>query len=128
MDDFNTKGTRESSASHDASMPFGSGYDKANEIQPWKRPLSSMSPMFILKEGKLHVVIGASGGTHIITAILQILERLIVQGDGVLRALSRPRFESRFIPDILFYENYTALGTLDFRPNASALEYLEDKV
>ena len=65
MDDF--------SASPNQPNYFGLLGTYANRIEPYKRPLSSMTPTIIFKEGEPYLVTGAQGGSRIITAVLQVI-------------------------------------------------------
>jgi len=69
----------------------------ANEIQPFKRPLSSMSPTFMMGEGK-RAVIGTPGGSRIITMVLLgILD--FMKGNEPESWVSLPRFHHQYVPD-----------------------------
>ena len=82
--------------------------------------------MFVVKDGKLRLVIGASGGPHIVTGIIQLLERILVQGDTVLEALITPRVEALFPPDQLRFENYT-FSSMMFAVPERQVEFLAEK-
>lgn len=64
---------------------YGLHGGEANAIQPTKRPLSSMSPMILLKEGKPFLAIGSPGGPRLINAILQVIINVIDHGIGLPR-------------------------------------------
>ena len=113
-------------AAGSSSSGHGS-YADANYVQPWKRPLSSMSPMMVIEDGRLRMVVGASGGSHIVTAVLQLLERILVQGEDLQTALRRPRIEEVFSPDTLHYENYS-FSNMTFQVPDVLLGYLKEKV
>ena len=75
----------------------------ANEIQPYKRPLSSMSPTFMMGEDK-RAVIGTPGGSRIITMVLLgILD--FMQGNEPLSWVSLPRFHHQYVPDKISAES-----------------------
>lgn len=75
----------------------------ANEIQPYKRPLSSMSPTFMLGEDK-HAVIGTPGGSRIITMVLLgILD--FMEGNEPESWVSLPRFHHQYVPDKISAES-----------------------
>ena len=80
----------------------------SNAVQAYKRPLSSMSPTIILKEGKVKGLVGASGGPTIITGTIQTLLNLI-HFDGeqakVGNAVSMPRIHHQWMPEILMYDD-----------------------
>lgn len=79
------------------------GYEPspANFIEPGKRPLSSMSPVIVefLANRTLYLVLGAAGGSRIITAVLQVLWHILDQGATTSEALQLPRFHDQLIPD-----------------------------
>ncbi|KAI3908736.1 hypothetical protein MKW98_029286 [Papaver atlanticum] len=81
----------------------------ANYIQPNKRPLSSMTPIIILKGNQLAGVIGGSGGMYIIPAVLQVFLNRFVIGMEPLPAIQRPRVYVKLIPNVVFYENWTTI-------------------
>ena len=76
----------------------------ANAIAPGKRPLSSMTPTIVVKDGKLRMVSGSPGGPRIITTTLQTLLNVIDYGMDVQEALSFPRFHHQWVPDRLLVE------------------------
>ena len=89
MDDF--------SAKQGEPNAFGLIGFTANEIQPHKRPLSSMSPTFMIGEDKM-AVIGTPGGSRIITMVLLgILD--FMQGNDPESWVSLPRFHHQYVPD-----------------------------
>lgn len=97
MDDFSSKpGT---------ANAFGLIGYKANAIQPFKRPLSSMSPTVVIdNEGNPIVTIGAAGGSRIITAVLQNIISIIDHELDIQQAIDFPRTHSQWLPDNLRYE------------------------
>ncbi|MGK0358228.1 MAG: gamma-glutamyltranspeptidase/glutathione hydrolase [Bradymonadia bacterium] len=76
----------------------------ANAIAPGKRPLSSMSPTVVLKDGKVRMVVGASGGPTIITGTLQALLNVLVFDMDVRAAVSVPRIHHQWVPERLMVE------------------------
>jgi gamma-glutamyltranspeptidase/glutathione hydrolase len=74
------------------------GYE-ANEPGPNKRPLSSMTPTIVLKNGKPFIVTGSPGGSRIITAVLQVLVNVIDYGMPLNEAVHAPRLHHQWIPD-----------------------------
>ena len=80
----------------------------SNAVQAYKRPLSSMSPTIILKDGKVKGLVGASGGPTIITGTIQTLLNLI-HFDGeqakVGNAVSMPRLHHQWMPEVLMYDD-----------------------
>jgi gamma-glutamyltranspeptidase/glutathione hydrolase len=96
MDDFAVKpGT--------ANM-FGLVQGEANAIQPKKRPLSSMTPTIIEKDGRPVFVLGSPGGSRIITAVLEVLMNLVDFGMTPNQAVAASRFHQQYLPDTVFYE------------------------
>jgi gamma-glutamyltranspeptidase / glutathione hydrolase len=79
------------------------GYD-ANAPGPNKRPLSSMTPTILLKDGKPFLVTGSPGGSRIITAVLQVIVDVIDRGLDIARAESLPRIHNQWLPDQVFAE------------------------
>ena len=71
----------------------------ANAIEPYKRPLSSMSPSIVSKDGKTVLVVGSPGGSRIITTTLQVILNVIEYGMPVNEAVSASRFHMQWIPD-----------------------------
>jgi gamma-glutamyltranspeptidase/glutathione hydrolase len=83
---------------------FGLVQGETNAIQPRKRPLSSMTPTIVLRDGKLHMVLGAPGGSRIITAVLQVFLNVADFGMNIQRAIDAPRFHHQWKPDALSLE------------------------
>jgi gamma-glutamyltranspeptidase/glutathione hydrolase len=96
MDDF--------SAMPGVPNEFGLIGSEANAIESGKRPLSSMSPTIILKDGSPFLVLGSRGGPRIITSVLQVAMNVIEFGMGLERALETPRIHHQWLPDILYVE------------------------
>ncbi|MEE8371998.1 MAG: gamma-glutamyltransferase, partial [Sphingomonadales bacterium] len=78
--------------------------DKANAIEPGKRPLSSMTPTLVLKDGKPVLVTGSPGGSRIITTVLQQIVNVIDFKMGLADAAQFPRFHHQWLPDELRVE------------------------
>jgi gamma-glutamyltranspeptidase/glutathione hydrolase len=76
----------------------------ANSVAPGKRPLSSMTPSLVLKDGEVMMVMGSSMGTTIISAILHTLVNVIDFGFDAQRAVNAPRFHHQWKPDSLWLE------------------------
>jgi gamma-glutamyltranspeptidase/glutathione hydrolase len=74
------------------------GYE-ANEPGPNKRPLSSMTPTIVLKNGRPFIVTGSPGGSRIITAVLQVLVNVIDRGMTIVEAEQAPRLHHQWMPD-----------------------------
>ncbi len=96
MDDFSSK--------PGASNMFGLVEGVNNAIAPGKRPLSSMSPTIVTKDGKLAMVIGTPGGSHIPTGVLQVMLNMIDHGMTVTEATDAPRIHAQWLPDVIYYE------------------------
>lgn len=96
MDDFSSK----------PGVPniYGLIGGEANAIAPEKRPLSSMMPTIVLKNGTPVLVLGARGGSKIITAVFQAIVNFIDFGLPVDEAVRAPRFHHQWLPDTLQYE------------------------
>jgi gamma-glutamyltranspeptidase/glutathione hydrolase len=77
---------------------------EANAPGPGKRPLSSMTPTIVLKDGKAMLVTGSPGGSRIITAVLNVIVNVIDHGKTVAQAVSAPRVHHQWLPDKLFVE------------------------
>ena len=96
MDDF--------SAKSGAPNMYGLVEGENNAIAPGKRPLSSMTPTIVTRDGKLLLVIGTPGGSHIPTAILQTIVNLIDYRMSITEAVDAPRIHAQWMPDTLYYE------------------------
>ena len=96
MDDFTTRSNKPNL--------YGLKQGKANRIQGGKRPLSSMTPTIIEKNGKPVLVLGGAGGPTIITAVLQTIYRRLVNGLNLDQAIQSPRIHHQFSPRTLFIE------------------------
>jgi gamma-glutamyltranspeptidase/glutathione hydrolase len=96
MDDFSVK----------PGVPniYGLVGGDANAVQPYKRPLSSMSPTIVLKDGKLFMVVGSPGGARIITTVLQVIVNVIDHGMNIREAVDAPRVHMQWLPDELRIE------------------------
>lgn len=78
----------------------------ANAIEPKKRPLSSMSPTIILKDGKVFMVVGSPGGSRIITTVLQVISNVIDHKMDISTAVEAPRFHMQWLPDEIRIEPF----------------------
>ncbi len=104
MDDFSAKpGT---------PNVYGLVGGEANAVQPYKRPLSSMSPTIVAKDGKTWLVTGSPGGSRIITTVLQMVVNSIDFGMNVAEATNAPRFHHQWLPDQLRVEKGFSPDTL----------------
>jgi gamma-glutamyltranspeptidase/glutathione hydrolase len=96
LDDF--------AAKPEAPNAYGLLGFEANEPAPGKRPLSSMTPTILLKEGKPFLVTGSPGGSRIITAVLQVIVNVIDRGMDIASAVAAPRLHNQWMPDQVFVE------------------------
>jgi gamma-glutamyltranspeptidase/glutathione hydrolase len=76
----------------------------ANAVGPNKRPLSAMTPTFVLKDGKLFLVLGSPGGPRIITTVANVLMGVIDYGLDIQEAVNAPRFHHQWLPDWIYLE------------------------
>jgi len=91
---------------------FGLVQGERNSITPGKRPLSSMTPTIILKDGKPFLVLGAPGGPMIITAVLQVILNVIDFRMNVQDAIDFPRIHHQWKPDRLDTESTVSSDTV----------------
>ncbi|BEP34733.1 gamma-glutamyltransferase [Variovorax sp. V59] len=98
MDDFTSK----------VGVPnlYGLVQGEANKIEPGKRPLSSMSPTIVSKDGKPVFVVGTPGGSRIITAVLHTILNVVDYGMNVQEAVDAPRFHQQWLPDVTNVETF----------------------
>src|SRR5690349_5570940 len=96
LDDFAAKA--------DAPNAYGLVGGQANAPGPGKRPLSSMTPTIVLKDGKPFLVTGSPGGSRIITAVLQIIVDVIDRGMDIAAAVAAPRLHEQWVPDRVYVE------------------------
>lgn len=91
MDDFTTK----------PGVPnmFGLIQGEANQVRAGARPLSSMSPTIVERDGKTLLVVGSPGGPRIISAVFQVIYRILVRDYDVDLAIQTPRVHHQFLPD-----------------------------
>ncbi len=85
---------------------------EANAVEPRKRPLSSMSPTIVLKDGKPFLVTGTPGGSRIITTTLQVIINVIDHGMNVAEATLAPRIHHQWLPDELRIEEGLSPDTI----------------
>jgi len=85
---------------------YGLVQGKANAIAPGKRPLSSMTPTIVLKDGKPLLVVGAPGGARIITTVLEVIVNVIDHGMTLQQAVDAPRIHHQWFPDTLAGEPF----------------------
>uniref|UniRef100_A0A1I7Z3I1 Gamma-glutamyltransferase n=1 Tax=Steinernema glaseri TaxID=37863 RepID=A0A1I7Z3I1_9BILA len=97
MDDFSSPGM---------ANGFGFAPSETNFIEPGKRPMSSMSPMVVFHRdsGALKMVMGASGGSKIISALAKPLVRVLFFNETIKEAIDAPTLHNQFTPDITQFE------------------------
>ena len=113
LDDFTAK--------PGASNAYGLVGYNANLPGPNKRPLSSMTPTIVLKDGKPFLITGSPGGSRIITAVLQVITNVIDFHMGVAEAVTAPRLHNQWQPDETYAEpgfNPSLLDALKARGHA----------
>lgn len=106
MDDFSIK----------AGVPnvFGAVGGVANEIQPHKRMLSSMTPTMLIKNDQVSLVTGSPGGTTIITSVYQSILNVIEFDMTAKQAVNSPRFHHQLLPkDVIRYHQGFEQQTID---------------
>ncbi|HTM49095.1 MAG TPA: gamma-glutamyltransferase [Bryobacteraceae bacterium] len=83
---------------------YGLVQGEANAIEPGKRPVSSMTPTIVVRDGKLLMVVGTPGGPTIVNSVLQALVNVVDFKMNAQDAVSAPRFHHQWYPDRLFLE------------------------
>ncbi len=104
LDDFSAK----------AGVPNAYGLigGKANAVAPRKRPLSSMSPTMVFKDGELTLVTGSPGGSRIITTVLQVILNVIDHGMNIAEASNAPRVHHQWLPEEIRIEEGVSPDTV----------------
>lgn len=105
LDDF--------SAAPGASNAYGLVGGAPNEPAPRKRPVSSMSPTFVFRDGDLALATGSPGGPRIISTVVGIISDIIDHNDGAADANDAPRIHDQWLPDRLYVERGLSPDTLD---------------
>jgi len=82
-----------------AANAFGLVGGEANAPGPGKRPLSSMSPTIVFRDGRVFLVTGTHGGSRIITMVLQIILNVIDHQMNIAEAVAAPRIHHQWLPD-----------------------------
>lgn len=104
MDDF--------SAKPGAQNAYGLVGSDANSVHPGARPLSSMTPTILFKDGKLFMVTGSPGGSRIISTTLQVVTNVIDFDMNLAEAVAAPRIHHQWKPDALLVEPGLSPDTL----------------
>jgi len=104
MDDFSAK----------PGVPNSDGLIQGdmNAIGPGKRPLSSMTPTIVVRDGKTVMVLGSPGSSKIITTVANVLMGVVDYGMNIQEAVNAPRFHNQWMPDVLNVEPWFSPDTL----------------
>ena len=104
MDDFSAK----------PGVPNADGLIQgaANAIGPGKRPLSSMTPTIVVRDGKTFLVLGSPGSSKIITTVANVLMGVIDYGMNIQEAVNAPRYHNQWLPDTLNVEQWFSPDTV----------------
>ena len=81
---------------NDEMDDFDTGHGKANSVEPGKKPLSSMSPTIVLKDGKPVMSLGAPGSTRIITGVAQVISLVLDYEMDIQEAINFPRIHDDY--------------------------------
>jgi gamma-glutamyltranspeptidase/glutathione hydrolase len=104
MDDFSSKpGTPNSD---------GLIQGAANAIGPGKRPLSSMTPTIVTRDGRTVLVLGSPGSSKIITTVANVLMGVVDYGMNIQEAVNAPRFHNQWLPDVINVEQWFSPDTV----------------
>jgi gamma-glutamyltranspeptidase/glutathione hydrolase len=98
MDDF--------SAKPGAPNMYGLVDGPNNAVAPGKRPLSSMTPTIVTRDGQLAMVVGTPGGSRIPSAVIETISNMIDFGMTVTEAVDAPRIHHQWLPDEIGYERF----------------------
>ncbi|HEY0788453.1 MAG TPA: gamma-glutamyltransferase [Thermoanaerobaculia bacterium] len=98
MDDF--------TASPGTPNLYGLIQSEANAIEPQKRPLSSMTPTIVLRDGTPWFTVGSPGGPTIINTVLQSIVNVVDFGMDIQQAIAAPRIHHQWMPDRIDWEPY----------------------
>jgi len=104
MDDF--------SAKPGAPNSDGLIQGAANAVGPGKRPLSSMTPTIVVRDGKPFLVLGSPGSSKIITTVANVLMGVVDYGMNIQEAVNAPRFHNQWLPDVLNVEKWFSPDTV----------------
>ena len=96
MDDFSIPGHQ-----NQFSLPPS----PSNYIKPGKRPMSSSTPVILLRNGRIQMIAGGTGGSRIISSTLLALVQMVDLGVSAVEAVNAPRFHHQLIPNYLITEN-----------------------
>ena len=104
MDDFSSK----------PGVPNADGLiqSSTNAIGPGKRPLSSMTPTIVARDGKTVMVLGSPGSSKIITTVANVLMGVVDYGMNIQEAVNAPRFHHQWMPDVVNVERWFSPDTI----------------
>ncbi len=104
MDDFSSK----------PGVPNSDGLiqSSTNAIGPGKRPLSSMTPTIVVRDGKTVMVLGSPGSSKIITTVANVLMGVVDYGMNIQEAVNAPRFHNQWLPDVVNVEQWFSPDTI----------------
>jgi gamma-glutamyltranspeptidase / glutathione hydrolase len=104
MDDFSSK----------PGVPNADGLIQgaANAIGPGKRPLSSMTPTIVARDGKTVLVLGSPGSSKIITTVANVLMGVVDYAMNIQEAVNAPRFHNQWLPDVVNVEQWFSPDTV----------------
>lgn len=105
MDDFSIK--------PGVANAFGLVGGDANAVAPGKRPLSSMTPVILMRDGQPWIATGSPGGARIITTVLQNIVNVIDFKMNIAEAASMPRMHHQWLPDFLRVERGISPDTIE---------------
>jgi gamma-glutamyltranspeptidase/glutathione hydrolase len=105
MDDF--------AAEPGVANAFGLVQSERNAVAPGKKPLSSMTPTIVVKDGRVVLALGASGGPRIISSVLQVIVAVLDEGATLEDAVGRPRPHHQWMPDRVTFDRDPVGGAAD---------------
>ena len=105
MDDFSSK----------PGVPNSDGLiqSNVNAIGPGKRPLSSMTPTIVVRDGKAVMVLGSPGSSKIISTVANVLTGVVDYGMNIQEAVNAPRFHNQWMPDVVNVEKWFSPDTVN---------------
>jgi gamma-glutamyltranspeptidase/glutathione hydrolase len=105
MDDFSSK----------PGVPNADGLiqSSVNAIGPGKRPLSSMTPTIVVRDGQTVMVLGSPGSSKIITTVANVLMGVVDYGMNIQEAVNAPRFHNQWMPDVVNVEQWFSPDTVN---------------
>jgi gamma-glutamyltranspeptidase/glutathione hydrolase len=119
MDDFTSK--------VGAPNMFGLVQGKNNAIEPGKRPLSSMSPTVVTRNGKVFMVTGSPGGSRIITITLESILNVIDHHMNIQAAIDTPRIHHQWKPDTVYVEPNALTPEVQKQLEADGYNFTENR-